>query len=279
MRGLAVSLLVHAGLIVAGMFYLPRAVQIMETTPYVPIELVTVADTTNVTAASPDPDPEPEPEEELPSEEEPTIEDEIVDPEPVSAPEPEPEPEPEAFDPDPEPVEEEPEPVVEEEEPEPEPVRADPRPEPAREEPEEMDLGAMLANAAASVDAAREEAAADEDSARRRAVGDGQTNTATLQVILQNHLARCWRNSLDAPHPDELAVEVELTLDRNGELAGPPRLIDQNRVLNSTNPYLRVAGERALRAASICAPYPLPPEDYSEWRQITANFAPSLYGD
>ena len=112
-----------------------------------------------------------------------------------------------------------------------------------------------------------------------KGLGNGEANTATLQVILQNHLARCWRNSLDAPHPDELAVEVELSLNRNGELMGPPRLIDQGRILSSPNPYLRVAGERALRAASLCAPYPLPPEQYSEWRQITANFAPSLYGN
>ena len=125
---------------------------------------------------------------------------------------------------------------------------------------------------------AREEQA-NEAGDRRRAVGNGESNTATLQVILQNHLARCWRNSLDAPHPDELAVEVELSLDRNGELVGPPRLVDQGRILSSPNPYLRVAGERALRAASVCAPYPLPPEQYSEWRQITANFAPSLYGN
>ena len=272
MRGLVVSLVVHAGFIAAGVIYLPRAAQLLETTPYVPIELVSLAETTNVTAAAPE--PEPEPEEEIieePVEEEPTLDDAIADPAPAPEQAPEPEPEPAVITPDP---------VEEEAEPDPEPVREEPRrPDPEPEpEPAEPDLFADLDNLAATVAEAREEQANDEGQ-RRRAVGNGETNTATLQVILQNHLARCWRNSLDAPHPDELAVEVELSLNRNGELMGPPRLVDQNRVLSSPNPYLRVAGERALRAASLCAPYPLPPEQYSEWRQITANFAPSLYGN
>jgi len=278
LRGLVVSLVVHAGFIAAGVIYLPRAAQLLETTPYVPIELVSLAETTNVTAAAPE--PEPEPEEEIieePVEEEPTLDDAIVDPAPAPEQAPEPEPEPAVITPDPVEDEAEPEPEPERE---PEPVREEPRrPDPAPEpEPAEPDLFADLDNLAATVAEAREEQANDEGQ-RRRAVGNGETNTATLQVILQNHLARCWRNSLDAPHPDELAVEVELSLNRNGELMGPPRLVDQNRVLSSPNPYLRVAGERALRAASLCAPYPLPPEQYSEWRQITANFAPSLYGN
>ncbi len=278
MRGLVVSLVVHAGFIAAGVIYLPRAAQLLETTPYVPIELVSLAETTNVTAAAPE--PEPEPEEEIieePVEEEPTLDDAIADPAPAPEQAPEPEPEPAVITPDPveDEAEREPEP-----EPEPEPVREEPRrPDPAPEpEPAEPSFFDSLDDLAATVDEAREDRATDSGE-RRRSVGNGEANTATLQVILQNHLARCWRNSLDAPHPDELAVEVELSLNRNGELMGPPRLIDQGRILSSPNPYLRVAGERALRAASLCAPYPLPPEQYSEWRQITANFAPSLYGN
>jgi outer membrane biosynthesis protein TonB len=275
-RGLAVSLLVHAGIIAAGMFYLPRAMQVLETVPYVPIDLVTVADTTNVVAAAPEIEPETEDE----AADEATIEDEIVDPAPAPEPEPAPEVEPEYFDPDPEeivepdPVEDEPEP-----DPEPEPVREEPRPaEPVVEQPREPSFADLLDDLGREVETAREENNANEQGDRRRGVGTGETNTATLQVILQNHISRCWRNSLDAPHPDELAVEVMLTLDRSGELQGPPRLVDQSRILASPNPYLRVAGERALRAASVCAPYPLPVDQYSQWRQITVNFAPSLYG-
>lgn len=271
MRGLAFSLIIHAGILAAGLIYLPRAVQLVETAPIIPIDLVTVADTTNVRAAAPE--PEPEPEEEEPVEEEETIEDEIVDPEPEPVePEPEPEPEPEVIDIAPEAEEPDPDPV--EPEPEPEPVREEPR----EEAPAEPDFFDQLDNLERTVADAQEDRAVDQADRRRRAVGDGERNTATLQVILRNHLGRCWRNSLDAPNPDELSVEVTLRLNRDGTLSGPPRLTDQSRILASPNPYLRIAGERALRAASICAPYPLPPENYSEWRQITVNFSPSLYG-
>ena len=112
---------------------------------------------------------------------------------------------------------------------------------------------------------------------RRRSAGDGEQMTATLQDMLQSHMVRCWRSPLDAPDPDSLVVEVRLRLTRSGDLAAPPQLVDEARVLNSPNSYLRVAGENALRAANQCAPYPLPPEYYSQWREITFNFAPSLY--
>jgi len=269
-RGLVLSLFVHGGIIAAGLVYLPRMSSVFEATPVVPIELVTLGETTNVRAARPDPEPviEDEPAE--------TIDDEIDEPEPAPVPEPEPvETEPEIIDeapetpaaPEPEPVEETPDP-----EPEPEPQRPEPQARPA-----EPSLNDMLGDLSRSVAETRDAQAADEGPLRA-AVGDGEQMTATLQAMLRSHLSRCWRASLDAPEPDELAVQLVLDLDRSGELTGPPRLTDQARILNSPNPYLRVAGERALRAAVQCQPYPLPPEAYSEWRQIEVNFSPSLYG-
>ncbi|WP_291841544.1 hypothetical protein [Maricaulis sp.] len=276
MRGLVLSLFVHAGIIAAGLIYLPRMSSMPESSPVVPIELVTLGETTNIRAARPD--PEPVVEAEIP---ETTIEDDIAEPEQAPVAEPEPvAPEPEIIpapvnDPEPEPEEQapEPEPEAEPERPQPQPER---RPDP-RPEPREPSLNDMLGDLSRSVAETRDNQAADEG-ATRNAVGNGEEMTATLQVMLRSHLSRCWRASLDAPEPDELAVQLVLDLDRNGELTGPPRIIDQSRVLNSPNPYLRVAGERALRAAVQCQPYPLPPEAYSQWRQIEVNFSPSLYG-
>jgi len=275
-RGLVLSLFVHAGIIAGGLIYLPRMSSMLESAPIVPIELVTLADTTNVRAARPDPEPV---EEAAPEE---TIDDVIAEPEGAPAPEPEPvETEPEIIDAEPEtPAAPDPEPVAEAPESEPEPVAPDPAPRPERRpdpQPAEPSLNDMLGDLSRSVAETRDSQAADEG-ARRAAVGNGEEMTATLQVMLRSHLSRCWRASLDAPEPDELAVQLVLTLDRSGELTGPPRLSDQARILNSPNPYLRVAGERALRAAVQCQPYPLPPEAYSQWRQIEVNFSPSLYG-
>ncbi|OLF71771.1 hypothetical protein AWH62_11585 [Maricaulis sp. W15] len=277
MRGFVLSLFVHGGIIAAGLIYLPRVATVFETTPIIPIELVTLGERTNIRAARPDPEPVVEDEPEV------TIDDAIDEPvEAAPVPEPEPvETEPEIIDTAPEtPAEPEPAPVEDAPEPEPEPVRQQPQPERPSErqpEPAEPSLNDMLGDLSRSVAETRDTQAAD-DGARRNAVGNGEQMTATLQDLLRSHLSRCWRASLDAPEPDELAVQLVLQLNRNGELSAPPRIIDQARVLNSPNPYLRVAGERALRAAVQCQPYSLPPEAYSQWRQIEVNFSPSLYG-
>ena len=274
MRGLAFSLLVHAGIIVGGMIYLPRMVQVLDTPPIVPVELVTLSDMTSVRASAPELE---EIEEEAVEEE--TIEDEIIDPAPVVEPEPVIEPEVEFIDTEPE-IEPEAEPVVVEEEPEPEPepepVRPVPQPivQPRVEAPAEPSLADLLGDLEREVADARSEAGTPDEGVQRRAVGVGDVNTATLSVLVNQHLETCWRDSIDAPNPEELSVPIELTLNRDGTLSGPPRIVDQNRYLNSPNPYMRVASERALRAAVACQPYPLPPENYNEWRQITATFIP-----
>ena len=270
MRGLFVSLLVHGAVIGAGFVYLPRLASEVEEIPFIPIELVTVSNTTNIRAAAPEPE---EPVEETPPEEL-DLEDEIVDPEPLP-PEPEPEPEVEP-EPAPEPFEEDPEPEPEPEPVEEEPPAAEPEPEPESEPepPAEPSLADLLGDLEREVNDARDESGAVDDGTRRSSAGNGEDMTATLEAIMTEHIRRCWRISLDAPNPEELAVQVELSLNRDGTLAGAPRLSDPG-VRNSRNPYMRVAAERALTAAIDCQPYPLPPEDYSSWRQITATFTPT----
>ena len=245
MRGLFVSLLVHGAVIGAGFVYLPRLVSEVEEIPFIPIELVTVSDTTNIRAAAPEPE---EPVEETPPEEL-DLEDEIIDPEPLP---PEPEPEP-----------------VEEEPPAPEP-----EPEPEPQAPAEPSLADLLGDLEREVSDAREETGPVDVGTRRSSVGNGEEMTATIEALMNEHIRRCWRISIDAPNPEELAVQIELSLNRDGTLAGQPRLSDPG-VRNSRNPYMRVAAERALTAAIDCQPYPLPPEDYSSWRQITATFTPT----
>lgn len=265
--GILVSAGLHAGLVASALIYFPAASRFAEEVDVVPVELVTLADNTNIRAARREPEPEPEPVEEEPPVEtapepdtqpEPDPEPEIVPPEP----EPETEPEPEITPPEPEP---EPEPV----EPEPEPVRPEPEPEPEPEEPQGLDLNDL----SSLVDRSRERrndpnAETGEDRSRS---GAGTAMTATLQAMAAGQIARCTRSNADAPANMDLAVVVEVRLERNGQLSEPPRLKNEGRVLNSPNPFLRVAGERALRAVIDCAPYELPAANYAEWRLLEVN--------
>lgn len=258
--GLLLSVLLHGGLIASALIAFPQASRFGEELVIVPVELVTLAEQTNVRAARPEPEPEPE---------EPLEEQE---PEPLTNPEPVADPEPEIIPPAPEPeIAEAPEPAPAQPEdaPEPEPEPTPPPQPRERPQPQGLDLNSL----SRLVDRSREDAAAAgaEAGATRSAAGGGTAMTATLQAMAASQIARCVRSNADAPADMDLRVIVEVRLERDGALAGAPRLLDEGRVLNSPNPFLRVAGERALRAVIDCAPYRLPPENYQQWRLLEVN--------
>jgi outer membrane biosynthesis protein TonB len=267
--GLILSIAVHGALVASALVYFPAASRLAEQNRIIPVELVTLADTTNVRAAR------PEPELEIEEEPEPVE----LDPEPENqAPDPETRPEPEIIPPEPDPVEPEADPVdpTPEPEPEPDPVEPEPEPEPepVRPRPEpEAPTGLDLDSLSGLIDRSRSDRAAnaDETGDTREGAGPGTAMTATLQALAASQIQRCTRSNADAPVNMDLAVVVRVRLERNGDLAEPPRLVDEGRVLNSPNPFLRVAGERALRAVIDCAPYELPAQNYAEWRLLEVN--------
>jgi len=259
--GFFFSVLLHAGVVASALVYFPAASRLASETVVIPIDLVTLSDTTNVRAARPEPEPEtePEPEDTAPEPELETQPEITPEPEPVL-----PEAEPEIIPPDPR------------EEPEPEPVRPDPEPEPEpgpEPEPEPEAPALDLNDLSRLVDRSRETRPANQGEAgeARRSAGAGTAMTATLQAMAAGQIQRCVRSNADAPSNMDLAVVVQVRLERDGSLAAPPRLLEQRRVMNSTNPFLRVAGERALRAVIECAPYQLPAQNYQEWRLLEVN--------
>lgn len=257
--GILVSGVLHVGAVLSALIYIPVASTLGEDAIYVPVELVTLADTTNVRAARPEPEPEIEdPVQETP----PAPVEEVIEPEPEIIP-----PEPDPVTPEPEP-----EPVLPE--PEPEPVEPEPEPEPVTPEPEPEPQGLDLDNLSGLIDRSREQNNAGSTSDAgdaRRGVGAGTAMTATLQTMAASQITPCVRSNADAPIDMDLAVTVEVRLERSGELAEAPRLVNSARIQNSPNPFLRVAGERALRAVIECAPYSLPPQNYAEWRRLEVN--------
>ena len=252
------SVAIHVGLVATAFIYFPSAASQLRESLIVPVELVTLGPETNVRAARPEPEPEPE-----------------LEPAP-EPPAPEPEPAPETVPAEPEPIaqEPEPEPEAELEQTEPEtPVEPEPEPEP---EPNPFDLDAL----SGLVDRARQTGAPDrpaEEGAERRGAGAGTAMTATMADLFRAQASRCWRVPADAPNPDALRVSVDVWLERDGSLSQAPRLRDESRVRFSGDPFLRVAGERAVRAVVECAPYRMPADQYGAWRRITVNFDPSMY--
>ena len=271
-RALAISLALHGALVVSGLIYFPMAVRPFSSGTIVPVDLVTLSDITNVRARAPDPVEETPPQEEFP------VETPNAQPEDDNAPPPPAEAEPEAVTPDPTDAEAEAEPDVEADEPDPaeeeppqprDPPQTPPR-TPQNTQSDTLDLDSLsdLVNQSRNNSSNN----ATEQGDNQRGAGPGTADTATLSDFIRSQANRCWRNSRDAPNPERLIVIVQVRLNRDGTLAGPPVASNAARIRSSGDPYWQVAQERALAAIIDCAPYRLPSEHYAQWRLIDVTF-------
>lgn len=232
-----------------------------DTPPAVPVDLITVADATNVAAAQPDP-PKVQP---------------VPDPQPPTLPEVAPPP-PEAE------VAPEPDKPLPKPEPEKEqvaiapahPVR--PKLKPAREKPQKFDVDSVLAFLDKSAPKAPPAPAPAVKKAEVPVQGLGAQDAFTLDLkdALLAQMRQCWNVPVGAPDPENLTVQVRVFLTPEGDLAQPPQLEAATRAAAAANPYMRAAAEAALRAVNVCEPYKhLPIEKYPVWREIVMTFDPS----
>jgi len=101
-----------------------------------------------------------------------------------------------------------------------------------------------------------------------KAFGTGDAMTADLQDSLRSQIRQCWSPPVGAPHAEDLIVDFDLFLARDGSVAQPPQLTSDSAAAASSNPYTRAAAEAARRAIYECAPYKLPADRYDQWREI-----------
>ncbi len=264
--GVLASILLHACAVGLAFISLPEFLRtkIVES-PVIPVELIReaeLAEKTSVPAAAPKPKPKKEEPPDLPK---PKVE------EPKPTPKAEPEPEVNAPEPKPEPVI-----------PKPAPEKPKPKPKPKPKQ-EDLDLDAL----SALVDKSRKsEAASDADAdamleaeRARAAIGAGDRLTASEIDKMRAAVSRCWNASaiIGAPEPEKLIVELDIDLNRDGSLAGAPRVVNALEINLSGNRFWKVAEQNAIRAVQACAPYDFfDSARYQEWKAFTLNFDPSL---
>lgn len=267
--GVVASLLLHVCAIGLAFVSLPEFLRtkVVEA-PVIPIELIAeaeLAEKTSVPAAAPKPKPKAEKPPDLPK---PKIE------EPKPAPKIEPEPAPK---PEPKVEEKKPEPKVETPKPKP---QEKPKPKPKQED---LDLDAL----SALIDKSRKSEAASEADAdatleadvARPAIGAGDRLTASEIDKMRAAVSRCWNASaiIGAPNPERLIVEIDIDLNRDGTLAGTPRVVNALEINLSGNRFWKVAEQNAIRAVQACQPYDFfDPSRYQEWKAFTLNFDPSI---
>jgi outer membrane biosynthesis protein TonB len=257
--GLLGSFALHAAIVAATFFSWPHTLKIAsESPPVVPVDLVTIGETTNIRAATA---PAPEPE--------------AVTPPPPQTPAPQPV--------EPPPVSE-PAPQVSEAEPAPEPVPSSPKPvatppppvpkiKPAPAKPEAPKKKFDINNIAALLDKNAKAAPKSTQTANETRRGIGAQNAMTMDLVdaLRNQIAQCWSPPVAAPDPARLIVTLDVFLNPDGSVARPPQLSADSA---SGDSYKRAAADAARRAIYTCAPYKLPADRYQSWREIKVTFDP-----
>jgi hypothetical protein len=109
-----------------------------------------------------------------------------------------------------------------------------------------------------------------------RGIGAQNALTVDLQDALLAQMRECWNVPVGAPNPEQLIVQVRVFLAQDGSLAQPPQLEPATRAAVASNQYMRTAAEAALRAVNVCEPYKrLPLERYDSWREVVMTFDPS----
>jgi hypothetical protein len=256
--GAILAVLVHAGLIAYIVFFSaswrPLLDVAEDTPPSVPVDLVTIADKTNIA---------------------PTVE--RAPPKPVEAPTPPPRPAPPPptpqADDDAEPAPVPSQPVVPKPPPLPRPI-AKPQPAPivppAPVPPKEAKK--PKADAVDSLLDTLLKPALPQHNARvadRTVKGVGQMNAATMDIVdaLKSQIRPCWTPIAGAPNPADQIVDFDLFLNPDGSVAQMPQLTGDS-ASRLGNPYTRAAADTARRAIYMCAPYKLPSDRYAQWREI-----------
>jgi hypothetical protein len=238
--GVLASLAFH-GLIVAAMFFtLQRNFDTPEDSNVVPVDLVTVADVTNVAPQAP---PQPEMEKI-----------EIPQP-PLEAP---PEPQMQEVEPAPEP----PMPQFDVKKEEVKPVEKKP-PEPPKKTASQ-NFDALLNKLTAQQKPAKNAKPAERVIP---GIGSGNAMTANIADALKSQIYRCWSPPTGAPDARDLVADFVLNLNPDGTV-GALRMTPGTQVAASGNPYTRAAAEAASRATYQCQPYRLPADRYNVWREI-----------
>jgi len=252
--GLLGALFLHELIAAAALFTWQHHLEITDqAAPVVPVDLVTIADKTNIRATAP-PQPKVERKETTP---------------PVSVPAPKPAPAPPKAELAPAPIK--PPQITPKPAPAPKTVVDTPTPIAKPEQKPSDAFNALLNKLTSPAAAPSNPRTADRTT---RGVGAMNAMTMDLSDALKNQIAQCWTPPVGAPHPEQLIPTFRLFLAPDGSVQQPPQLAANSAALAASNPFMRAAVDAARRAIYTCAPYKLPADKYSVWRDITIDFDP-----
>lgn len=282
-RSAAFSAFLHVSVFLIAWFGLPH---LLREAPLfdapVPVEIVTIAEITNV----PTPEPEPEKPEPPPPPPEPPPPEAM--PEPVSETEPaEPEPPQEAVPPPPKPkLKPAPKPKPKPKPPQHVKITEKPRPKPEppkrkeKAEKEELDWRSVVLK---TVEKHKQKAQPKKEkeakfkikikpAAPRTFDKSAPITISELDAVRQQFIA-CWNIPAGARDAENLVVDIHVEAEPDGTVRAAEIM---NRQRMNSDPFFRAAAESALRAVynPRCNPLKLPAEKYDRWKTLTLSFNP-----
>jgi len=254
--GLIGSVLLHVLIVGAALFTFAHKLDVVpsQESPIVPVDLITIADKTNIRAAVKQP-PKAKPVEEKPVEvpqpekAEPTQQEKAV------------------ATPPPPPPQAETAPILLKPPP---PAVEKPKPQPdAKPKKEKFDIdsvSALLNKVSPTQKSAPNARLADRNI---KGAGAQDAMTADLQDAMLSMIKECWSPPVGAPHAEDLIVDFEMVLNPDGSIQKVA-----SDALTSSNSYTKAAASAARRAIYECAPYKLPADRFKDWHDIMLTFDP-----
>ena len=241
-----VSLALHIALGIGGITIAPALVSESEPVPMFDIELVSIAEVTNLKPAAAEEAPE-------------DVKPEVPPPPP------------------------EPEEVPIPEEAAPPPPKAEPKPEPKKEEP--FDFQKEIERATKAASSAPAPAKKDEKPKnifdpknRRQGAGAGTADTVTIEHYVMRQLLDndCWSNQSTLADAQNMVATIRVRFGRDGRFSEEPKLIEPSR-MPSGGPFL-VYVTRAFAGLNKCnnIGFKIPPEYFTDMKSpfIDLRFKP-----
>ncbi len=99
--------------------------------------------------------------------------------------------------------------------------------------------------------------------------GQASRLTQSERDALAAQMRKCWNPPLAALSEPGLTVRLIVDLNRDGSVAGTPRILSQ-----ITSPLVQTTAMAAQRAVMRCGPYRLAADKYDEWNQVDVTFDP-----
>jgi outer membrane biosynthesis protein TonB len=286
---LAISIAVHAAILLAAIFALPAPDNFkVEELDSIPVDVVSIEELSQRKAMVKAEEKKPV---ESPAPPKPLVEEKKPEPKPAEEvkkaalePEAEPAPKPVEKQPDPKPLEEliketeKAKPKAEEKKTaETQPVKPTIKPEqPKKKAKKELDIDKVAAllnkidDEPSSPPKIEEKSGEPEQGDLNLASGEDMRISANEIDWLRHKIRECWNPPVGVMEAQGLQVHVQIELDQSGAVLGQPAVVN-----SSTHPLFGVAASSAVRAILRCQPYDrLPIAKYEAWRSIILNFDP-----